>query len=25
MFMEEITTAGSDGYPDQIAFLNHFR
>ena len=25
MFMEEITRAGPEGLPDQIAFLHHFR
>jgi protein associated with RNAse G/E len=25
MFMEEITTAGSEGLPDQVAFLQHYR
>ena len=25
MFMEEITTSGSDQLPDQIGFLHHFK
>jgi len=25
MFMEEITTAGENGIPDQLAFLHHYK
>jgi len=25
MFMEEISSAGAEGLPDQIAFLHHYR
>lgn len=25
MFMEEITSAGPEGLPDQIGFLHHYR
>lgn len=25
MFMEEITSAGPEGVPDQIAFLHHYK